>query len=98
MPNEEKMTLSKRRKHLRLIETRYLKASKLERGRLLDEMEVITGLHRKGLIRLASGSLERRRWYVERLWYLPLQRKTDASVARHQSLWYNSEASLRPFR
>ncbi|MGB3904028.1 MAG: integrase, partial [Anaerolineae bacterium] len=45
---------------LRLIKKRYLKASKLERGRLLDEMEAITGLHRKSLIRLMSGSLERK--------------------------------------
>ncbi len=47
MPNEEKMTINERRKYLRLIKKRYLKASKLERGRLLDEMEAITGLHRK---------------------------------------------------
>ena len=60
MPNEEKMTLSERRKYLRLIRKRYLKTSKLERGRLLDEMEAVTRLHRKSLIRLMSGSLERR--------------------------------------
>jgi hypothetical protein len=39
MPNEERMTLNERRKYLRLIKKRYLKASKFERGRLLDEME-----------------------------------------------------------
>ena len=61
MPNEEKMTINERRKYLRLIKKRYLKASKFERGRLLDEMEAITGLHRKSLIRLMSGSLERKR-------------------------------------
>ena len=60
MPNEEKMTLNERRKYLRLIRKRYLKTSKLERGRLLDEMEAVTGLHRKSLTRLMSGSLERR--------------------------------------
>jgi len=60
MPNEERMTLNERRKYLRLIKKRYLKASKLGRGRLLDEMEAITGLHRKSLIRLISGSLERK--------------------------------------
>lgn len=60
MPNEERMTLNERRKYLRLIKKRYLKASKFERGRLLDEMEAITGLHRKSLIRLISGSLERK--------------------------------------
>jgi transposase InsO family protein len=60
MPNEEKMTINERRKYLRLIKKRYLKASKAGRGRLLDEMEVITGLHRKSLIRLMSGSLDRK--------------------------------------
>jgi hypothetical protein len=60
MPNEEKMTLNERRKYLRLIKKRYLKANKFERGRLLDEMEAITGLFRKSLICLMSGSLERK--------------------------------------
>ena len=60
MPNEERMSLSERRKYLRVIKKRYLKASKFGRGRLLDEMEAITGLHRKSLIRLMSGSLERK--------------------------------------
>jgi hypothetical protein len=60
MPDEEKMTLGERRKYLGLIRKRYLKASKSERGQLLDEMEAVTGLHRKSLIRLMSGSLERR--------------------------------------
>jgi hypothetical protein len=60
MPGEEKMTLNERRKYLRLIKRRYVKASKLERGRLLDEMEAVTALHRKSLIRLMSGSLERK--------------------------------------
>jgi hypothetical protein len=61
MPNEEKMTIDERRKYLRLVKRRYVKAGKLERGRLLDEMEAVTGLQRKSLIRLMSGSLERRR-------------------------------------
>ncbi len=52
MPNEAKMTLNERRKYLRLIKKRYLKASKFERGRLLDDLEVITGSQRKSLIRL----------------------------------------------
>jgi hypothetical protein len=60
MPDEEKMTLDERWKYLRRMRKRYLKASRLERGRLLDEMEAVTGLHRKSLIRLMWGSLERR--------------------------------------
>lgn len=67
MPNEEKMTVNERRpyripweKYLRLVQKRYLQANQLECGRLLDEMEAITGLHRKSLIRLINGSLERK--------------------------------------
>ncbi|HUS69178.1 MAG TPA: integrase, partial [Anaerolineae bacterium] len=60
MPNEERMTINERRKYLRLIKKRYLQAGKLERGRLLDEMEAVTRLHRKSLIRLMWGSLGRK--------------------------------------
>jgi len=60
MPEEEKMTMDERFKYLRLMKKRYLKAGKLERGRLLDEMEAVTRLHRKSLIRLMSSSLERK--------------------------------------
>ena len=60
MPNEEKMTIDERREYLRLVKKRYVKAGKRERGRLLDGMEAVTGLHRKSLIRLMAGSLERK--------------------------------------
>jgi hypothetical protein len=66
MPNEEKMTLSERRKYLRLIRKRYLKASNLERGRLVEKMEAVTCLHRKSGIRLMSGSLERKHHHRQR--------------------------------
>jgi len=36
MPDEEKMTLDERRKYLRLIRKRYVKACRRERGLLLD--------------------------------------------------------------
>jgi hypothetical protein len=60
MPEEEKMTINERWKYLRLVRKRYLKASRRERGRLLGEMQDVTRLHRKSLIRLMSGSLERK--------------------------------------
>jgi hypothetical protein len=66
MPNEERMTLNERWNYLRLVKKRYLKASKVEPGWLLDEMEAITGLHRKSLIRLTSGSLERKPRHEQR--------------------------------
>ena len=59
MSNEDKMTIDERRKYLRRMKKRYLKASREERGQLLDEMEMVTDLHRKSLIRLMGGTLER---------------------------------------
>lgn len=62
MPNDEKMSVDERRKYLRLVEARYAKADKIERGQLLTEMGAVSGLHRKSLIRLMNAStLERAR-------------------------------------
>jgi hypothetical protein len=52
---EETMTIDERRKYLRKMKTRYTNASRTQRGCLLDEMESVTGLHRKSLIRLLKG-------------------------------------------
>lgn len=46
MPSEEKMTIAERRKYIGILQKRYRKARKGERGRLLDEMEKVTGLSR----------------------------------------------------
>jgi hypothetical protein len=59
MSNEGKMTIDERYKYLRRMKKRYLKASRKERGRLLDEMEAVADLHRKSLVRLLNSSLER---------------------------------------
>ncbi len=59
MDAEEKMTIDERFRYLRRMQKRYQKADREERGRLLDEMEAYTGLHRKSLIRLLHSSLER---------------------------------------
>lgn len=66
MNAEEEMTLDERRKYLRKMKRRYKSADRRERSRLLDEMEAVTGLHRKSLIRLINGSLERQRRKRER--------------------------------
>jgi len=66
MNAEDEMTLDERRKYLRKMKTRYKGAVRAERSRLLDEMEAVTGLHRKGLTRLMNGSLERKRRSRER--------------------------------
>lgn len=53
------MTIDERRKYLKIMRRRYKKATRRERGVLLDEMGQVTGLERKTLIRLMQGSLER---------------------------------------
>lgn len=60
MSTEERMTINERRKYLRRMKRRYVKAGREERGHLLDEMEAVTEMHRKSLIRLMNGSLERK--------------------------------------
>ena len=60
MPDSERMTIDERRKCLRRLQGRYLAASRPERGRLLTELEALTDLHRKSLVRLlAPGGLAR---------------------------------------
>jgi hypothetical protein len=59
MSTEDKMTIDERRKYLRIIRQRYRKANRRGKGQILDEMEAVTGLHRKSLIRLICGDLER---------------------------------------
>jgi hypothetical protein len=60
MSTDERMTIDERRKYLRAMRKRYEGANRKERGWLLDEMKVVTGLHRKALIRLLKGPLTRK--------------------------------------
>lgn len=67
MSNELEMTIDERRKYLHKMKIRYWKAKrKNEKGQLLDEMEAVTGLHRKSLIRLINGDLSRKSRRKER--------------------------------
>ena len=59
MSTQEQMSIDERYKYLRLMQSRYLKADRPTRSALLDEMEQVTGLHRKSLIRLLGGDLTR---------------------------------------
>src|SRR5512135_2399083 len=52
MPADIQMTLNERRKYLMRMRLRYVPANRTARSRLLDEMEQVTELHRKSLIRL----------------------------------------------
>jgi len=60
MTTEDKMTIDEQLKYLRRMKKRYAQANRKERGQLLDEMETVTELHRKSLIRLLRGNLARR--------------------------------------
>ena len=54
------LTIDERRKYLKRVWLRYRQADRAGRGALLTEMEQVTGLHRKSLVRLLNGaSLER---------------------------------------
>jgi len=61
MSPEDQMTIDERYKYLRRMQKRYQKASHGERQALLDEMETVTELHRKSLIRLMRGKIKRKR-------------------------------------
>jgi hypothetical protein len=60
MSDDEKMGLDERYKYLRKRQKPYRKASREEKSRLLDEMEEVTGLHRKSLVRLMGGEIRRK--------------------------------------
>jgi len=60
MPSDDRMSIEERRKYLKLVTPRYDKANRRERGKLLTEMEAVTELHRKSLVRLMNApSLDR---------------------------------------
>lgn len=67
MPTEDEMNVSERRKYLKRMQVRYAAAKRAERGKLLTEMQQVTGLHRKSLTRLMhAASLERKKRMKQR--------------------------------
>ncbi len=61
MAETDPMNVNERRKYLHKMRIRYWQAKqKSERSRLLDEMQAVTGLHRKSLLRLINGELARK--------------------------------------
>src|SRR5260370_27131647 len=62
MSPRDEMTIDERRKYVKLMAERYQQAKRKERSQLLSEMEQVSKLHRKHLIRLLNGqSLDRKR-------------------------------------
>lgn len=60
MPDDTQMTITERRTYLGRMHERYRRADRLGRGQLLDEMETVTGMHRKSLLRLLHAPTLRR--------------------------------------
>ena len=61
MSAEERMTVDERRKYLKKMLPLYLAANREEKGKLLTQMQCVTGMERKGLIRLMrSQQLDRK--------------------------------------
>jgi len=56
MQDDTQMTLAERRKYLGRMRPRYLLADRAEQSRLLHEMEAVTGMHRKSLLRLLHAA------------------------------------------
>lgn len=66
MSETEPMSIDERRKYIHKIRKRYRNGNKKEKGRLLDEIEAVTGMHRKSITRLMNGSLMRKKRSRER--------------------------------
>ncbi|NMB68898.1 MAG: integrase, partial [Chloroflexi bacterium] len=66
MSETDPMNVNERRKYLHKMWGRYRKADKNEKTRLLDEIEAVTGLHRKTIIRTINGRLSRKKRTRER--------------------------------
>lgn len=66
MSETEAMNIDERRKYIHKMWGRYRQTNKGEKGRLLDEIEAVTGMHRKAIIRLLNGRLSRKKRSRER--------------------------------
>lgn len=66
MSETEAMTIDERRKYIHKMWGRYRTSNKVEKGKLLDEIETVTGMHRKAIIRLINGRLSRKKRSRER--------------------------------
>ena len=60
MASDDKMSIQERDKYLRKMQKRYRNASLHTKGKLLGEMQAVTELHRKSLIRLMGSTIQRK--------------------------------------
>jgi hypothetical protein len=60
MSDDDRMSIDERYKYLRRMQKRYREADRKGKGELLNEMEAVTGQHRKHLTRQMNGTLERK--------------------------------------
>ena len=60
MASEETMTIHERHKYLRIMQKQYKQANRTRKQQLLNEMETVTGLHRKSLIRLMNSTIQKK--------------------------------------
>lgn len=60
MSTDDKMSIDERWKYLQRMQKRYVKANFADRSQLLDEMQEMTCLHRKSLIRRMGSDMKRR--------------------------------------
>lgn len=66
MSETDTMDVNERRKYLHKMWKRYREGDREEKGRLLDEIEAVTGQHRKSIIRTINGRLSRKKRSKER--------------------------------
>lgn len=66
MSEQDEMTIDERRKYLHKMWGRYRDASKHEKSQMLDDIEHVTGMHRKSIIRILNGRLSRKKRARER--------------------------------
>ena len=61
MSERDEMTIDERRKYIYKMWGRYRDASRVEKGKMLNDMEHVTGMARKSLIRILNGRLSRKK-------------------------------------
>lgn len=66
MSETDEMNINERRKYLHKMWGRYRGAKKAEKGQMLDDMEHVTGMNRKYIIRILNGRLSRKKRTQER--------------------------------